>query len=170
MTFDEFDLNPELRESIDYMGFRETTPVQEKAIPVILAGDDLIACAQTGTGKTAAYLIPILNFITEEHTGHTHTLILVPTRELAIQIDQQIQGLAYTLNITSLAVYGGGIGSAWDQEKAALSKGADIIVANADLPYVYRSLLPDKRKSARLDRMKYSCLLRKYLKLITGLL
>jgi len=129
MTFDEFDLNPELRESIDYMGFRETTPVQEKAIPVILAGDDLIACAQTGTGKTAAYLIPILNFITEEHTGHTHTLILVPTRELAIQIDQQIQGLAYTLNITSLAVYGGGIGSAWDQEKAALSKGADIIVA-----------------------------------------
>lgn len=129
MTFDEFDLNPELRESIDYMGFRETTPVQEKSIPVILAGDDLIACAQTGTGKTAAYLIPILNFITEAHTGLTHTLILVPTRELAIQIDQQIQGLAYTMNITSLAVYGGGVGSAWDQERAALSKGADIIVA-----------------------------------------
>ncbi len=129
MTFDEFDLNPELRESIDYMGFRETTPVQEKSIPVILAGDDLIACAQTGTGKTAAYLIPILNFITEARTGLTHTLILVPTRELAIQIDQQIQGLAYTMNITSLAVYGGGVGSAWDQERAALSKGADIIVA-----------------------------------------
>ncbi|TFH47834.1 MAG: DEAD/DEAH box helicase, partial [Bacteroidia bacterium] len=129
MTFDEFDLNPELRESIDYMGFRETTPVQEMAIPVILAGDDLIACAQTGTGKTAAYLIPVLNFITEAHTGHTHTLILVPTRELAIQIDQQVQGLAYTMNITSLAVYGGGVGSAWDQEKAALSRGADIIVA-----------------------------------------
>ena len=94
MTFDEFDINPELRESIDYMGFRDTTPIQEKAIPVILSGNDLIGCAQTGTGKTAAYLIPVLNFITEANTGHTHTLILVPTRELAIQIDQQVQGLS----------------------------------------------------------------------------
>ena len=129
MLFDELDLNPELLESIDYMGFRETTPIQEKAIPVILAGSDLIACAQTGTGKTAAYLLPIMNYISEQRPIHTHTLILVPTRELALQIDQQIQGLAYTLNITSLAVYGGGVGSGWDQEKAALSRGADIIVA-----------------------------------------
>ncbi|MGD0341549.1 MAG: DEAD/DEAH box helicase [Bacteroidales bacterium] len=116
-------------ESIDYMGFRETTPIQEKAIPVILSGRDLIGCAQTGTGKTAAYLLPIMNFILESRPSHTHTLILVPTRELAIQIDQQIQGLAYTVHITSIAVYGGGDGSGWDQEKAALSKGADIIVA-----------------------------------------
>ena len=129
MIFDELDLNPELLESIDYMGFRETTPIQEKAIPVILSGRDLIACAQTGTGKTAAFLLPIMNFISETRPVHTHTLILVPTRELAIQIDQQIQGLAYTLNITSLAVYGGGDGSGWDQERVALSKGADIIVA-----------------------------------------
>jgi superfamily II DNA/RNA helicase len=129
MIFDELDLNPELLESIDYMGFRETTPIQEKAIPVILAGKDLIACAQTGTGKTAAYLLPVMNHIFENRPSHTHTLILVPTRELAIQIDQQIQGLAYTLNITSLAVYGGGDSSGWDQEKTALSKGADIIVA-----------------------------------------
>ncbi len=129
MIFDDLDLNPELLESIDYMGFRETTPIQEKAIPVILSGRDLIACAQTGTGKTAAFLLPIMNYISEKRPSHTHTLILVPTRELAIQIDQQIQGLAYTLNITSLAVYGGGDGSGWDQEKAALSKGADIIVA-----------------------------------------
>jgi superfamily II DNA/RNA helicase len=111
------------------MGFRETTPIQERVIPVILAGRDLIGCAQTGTGKTAAFLLPILNFISEKRPVHTHTLILVPTRELAIQIDQQIQGLAYTLNITSLAVYGGGDGIGWDQEKVALSKGADIIVA-----------------------------------------
>jgi superfamily II DNA/RNA helicase len=129
VLFDELDLNPGLLESIDYMGFRETTPIQEKAIPVILSGSDLIACAQTGTGKTAAYLLPIMNHIFEKRSGHTHTLVLVPTRELAIQIDQQIQGLAYTLNITSLAVYGGGDGSGWDQEKAALSRGADIIVA-----------------------------------------
>ncbi len=129
MIFDDLDLSPELLESIDYMGFRETTPIQEKAIPVIMSGRDLIACAQTGTGKTAAYLLPIMNQISENRPSHTHTLILVPTRELALQIDQQIQGLAYTLNITSLAVYGGGDGSGWDQEKAALSKGADIIVA-----------------------------------------
>ena len=129
MIFDDLDLNPELLESIDYMGFREATPIQGKAIPVILSGRDLIACAQTGTGKTAAYLLPIMNSISEKHPSHTHTLILVPTRELAIQIDQQIIGLAYTLNITSIAVYGGGDGSGWEQEKAALSRGADIIVA-----------------------------------------
>jgi superfamily II DNA/RNA helicase len=129
VLFDELDLNPELLESIEYMGFRETTPIQEKAIPVILAKHDLIACAQTGTGKTAAYLLPIMNHIFETRPSHTHTLILVPTRELAIQIDHEIQGLAYTLNITSLAVYGGGDGSGWEQEKDALSKGADIIVA-----------------------------------------
>lgn len=129
MIFDELALNPELLESIGYMGFSETTPIQEKAIPVILSGKDLIACAQTGTGKTAAFLLPVMNYITEKRPEHTHTLILVPTRELAIQIDQQIQGLAYTLKITSIAVYGGGDGSGWDQEKAALSMGADIIVA-----------------------------------------
>ncbi len=129
MIFDDLDLNPELLESIDYMGFRETTPIQEKAIPVILSGRDLIGCAQTGTGKTAAFLLPIMNSISEKHPEHTHTLILVPTRELALQIDQQILGLAYTLNITSLAVYGGGDSSGWEQERAALSKGADIIVA-----------------------------------------
>jgi len=129
VIFDDLDLNPELQEAIGYMGFRETTPIQERVIPVILSGRDLIGCAQTGTGKTAAFLLPILNFISEKRPVHTHTLILVPTRELAIQIDQQIQGLAYTLNITSLAVYGGGDGIGWDQEKVALSKGADIIVA-----------------------------------------
>lgn len=129
MIFNESDLIPELLESIEYMGFTETTPVQEKALPAIMAGKDLIACAQTGTGKTAAYLLPILNGIFTKKPDHTHTLILVPTRELAIQIDQQIIGLAYTLGITSIAVYGGGDGSGWEQEKVALSGGTDIIVA-----------------------------------------
>ncbi|MDX9811588.1 MAG: DEAD/DEAH box helicase [Bacteroidales bacterium] len=129
MLFDELGLIPELMESVDYMGFRETTPVQGQAIPVIMSGKDLIACAQTGTGKTAAFLLPVLNDIFRKRPAHIHTLILVPTRELAIQIDRQILGLAYTLDITSLAVYGGGDGSTWDQEKSALTTGADIIVA-----------------------------------------
>jgi ATP-dependent RNA helicase RhlE len=129
MIFEDLDLNPEILESIEYMGFREATPIQEQAIPVIIKGKDLIACAQTGTGKTAAYLLPVMNHISELRPSHTHTLILVPTRELAIQIDQQIVGFAYTLNITSIAVYGGGDGSGWEQERTALSKGADIIVA-----------------------------------------
>ena len=128
MIFEDLDLNPELLESINYMGYRETTPIQEQSIPVILSGRDLIACAQTGTGKTAAYLLPLMSFISEKRHGNTHALILVPTRELALQIDQQIQGLAYTLNINSLAVYGG-IGTGWDQERDALTRGADIIVA-----------------------------------------
>lgn len=129
MIFEELDLIPELLESIDFMGFKEPTPIQEKTIPIILSGKDLIACAQTGTGKTAAFLLPIMNSISQKRSSHTHTLILVPTRELAIQIDQQVQGLAYTLNITSIAVYGGGEGSGWDQERSALSGGVDIIVA-----------------------------------------
>ncbi|MDX9946048.1 MAG: DEAD/DEAH box helicase [Bacteroidales bacterium] len=129
MVFENLGLIPELLESIEYMGFSETTPIQEKAIPVIMAGKDLIASAQTGTGKTAAFLLPVMNDICRKRPEHTHTLILVPTRELAIQIDQQILGLAYTLNITSIAVYGGGDGSGWEQEKVALSKGADMIVA-----------------------------------------
>ncbi|MBE0674079.1 MAG: DEAD/DEAH box helicase, partial [Bacteroidales bacterium] len=129
MTFNDFNLKPELLDSVYYMGFRDATPIQEKAIPVILEGRDLIACAQTGTGKTAAFLLPVLNSIYGTHSTHTHVLILVPTRELAIQIDQQIQGLAYSLNITSLAVYGGGDGSDWEQEKTALTNGAEIIVA-----------------------------------------
>jgi len=72
MLFDDLDLNPEILESIDYMGYRETTPIQEKAIPVIMAGKDLIACAQTGTGKTAAFLVPLLSFISEKRHGQTH--------------------------------------------------------------------------------------------------
>jgi superfamily II DNA/RNA helicase len=117
MLFDELNLNNDLLESIEYMGFKEATPVQEMAIPVILSGNDLIACAQTGTGKTAAYLVPILNNIAGKRSGHVHTLVLVPTRELAIQIDQQIQGLGYTLNITSIAVYGGAMASAGTRKK-----------------------------------------------------
>ncbi len=129
MKFDQFDLTPALLESIGYNGFSEATPIQERAIPVILEGRDLIACAQTGTGKTAAFLIPILDSISSGGCEFTHTLVLVPTRELAIQIDQHIQGLAYTLGINSIAIYGGSDGSDWEQQKTALSAGAEIVVA-----------------------------------------
>ena len=129
MTFDDFNLSTDLLDALYYMGFRDATPIQQQAIPAILDGSDLIACAQTGTGKTAAFLLPVLDFQAKKPTTDTNTLILVPTRELAIQIDQQIQGFAYTLNISSIAIYGGGDGSDWGQQKYALTKGADIIVA-----------------------------------------
>jgi len=129
MKFDDFNLSGELLDAIFYMGYEKATPIQEQSIPVILEGKDLIACAQTGTGKTAAYLLPILEFIYNKQTRETNTLIIVPTRELAIQIDQQVQGLAYTLDVTSISIYGGGDGDDWGQQKTALTKGADIIVA-----------------------------------------
>jgi superfamily II DNA/RNA helicase len=130
MKFEEFDLSDELLDAISYMGFNEATPIQERAIPEILKGNDLIACAQTGTGKTAAFLLPVLEFMhNRKNHNVTSTLIIVPTRELAIQIDQHVQGLSYTLNITSISIYGGGDGDDWGQQKTALTKGADIIVA-----------------------------------------
>jgi superfamily II DNA/RNA helicase len=129
MKFNEFGLNDELLEAIGYMGFEEATPVQENTIPEILTGQDMIACAQTGTGKTAAFLLPVLHKLSKEDPRHTDTLIIVPTRELAIQIDEQIRGLAYFSNISSMAIYGGGDGPGWDQEKKALLDGTNIIIA-----------------------------------------
>ncbi len=129
MKFTDFGLDERLLEAIDYMGFEEATPVQELAIPDILDGKDLICCAQTGTGKTAAFILPVLNKLAMEHNPGTDTLVIVPTRELAVQIHQQIQGLSYFVSVGSLAIYGGGDGSEWDQEKIALTKGNDIIVA-----------------------------------------
>jgi ATP-dependent RNA helicase RhlE len=111
------------------MNYQQATPIQEQAIPSILSGKDLLACAQTGTGKTAAYLIPILDKVAHETNEQTGALILVPTRELAVQIDQQIQGLGYFVGATSIAVYGGNKGPEWDQQKKALTQGADIIIA-----------------------------------------
>ncbi len=116
-------------EAISFMGFEQATPVQELAVPEILKGNDLIACAQTGTGKTAAFVLPVLDNLTKDHKHETSVLIIVPTRELAIQIDQAIQGFTYFTPVESTPVYGGGSGSDWDSEKRALTSGADIIVA-----------------------------------------
>ncbi|MEO6287988.1 MAG: DEAD/DEAH box helicase [Dyadobacter sp.] len=129
MNFNEFELHEDVLSAVDSMNYQQATPIQEQAIPYILSGKDLLACAQTGTGKTAAYLIPILDKVAHETNVHTGALILVPTRELAVQIDQQIQGLGYFVGATSIAVYGGNKGPEWDQQKKALTQGADIIIA-----------------------------------------
>jgi superfamily II DNA/RNA helicase len=129
MRFDEFGLNDQLLEAISYMGFEKASPVQEQAIPEILNNRDLIAFAQTGTGKTAAFVLPILNKISENPDGGINTLIIVPTRELAIQIEQQIQGFSYFLPVNSVAIYGGGDGADYNVEAKALKSHADIIVA-----------------------------------------
>ena len=129
MTFNEFNFQPELTEGLLYMGFDKATPIQEQAIPLILANKDLIACAQTGTGKTAAYLLPVINKIIQSPGDYINTLIIVPTRELAIQIDESLQGFSYFAPVSALAIYGGNNGSAFDQEKKALTEGANIIIA-----------------------------------------
>lgn len=129
MKFEELGLGDQLLEAISYMGFEEASPIQELAIPLIMQGHDLIGCAQTGTGKTAAFLLPMLDAISNSGHGKTKCLILAPTRELAIQIEGQVQGFAYFLGVSSIAIYGGGSGGDWDAQKKALTKGADIIVA-----------------------------------------
>lgn len=120
-----------MMEGLEAIGYERPTPVQEQAIPVIMQKRDLIACAQTGTGKTAAFLLPVIDALVRETnaTPGIKALIIAPTRELAIQIDQQLEGLAYFANISSIAVYGGGSGALFDQEKKALQKGADVVVA-----------------------------------------
>ena len=129
--FHAFNLHDDLVEGIESMGYRTATPIQKQAIPVILEGRDLIASAQTGTGKTAAYLLPIIDRIS--HSNHpqdrTTTLVLVPTRELAKQIDEQVEGFGYFASVSSLAIYGGGKSENWEQQKRALTHGADIIIA-----------------------------------------
>lgn len=129
MKFTELGLNETLLEAISFMNFEEATEIQEKAIPKILEGNDLIGCAQTGTGKTAAFILPTLHQVIKNKTKGTSVLVLVPTRELAIQIDQQIQGLAYFTETSSMAIFGGADGISWEQERRALSEGSDVIIA-----------------------------------------
>jgi len=129
MKFTELKLNDSVLEALSYMGFENATPIQEKAIPLILENKDLIACAQTGTGKTGAFVLPILNKLVGKEDNNIDTLIVVPTRELAVQIEKEIQGLSYFLSVGSKSVYGGGTGKDFDLEKDALQNGTDIIVA-----------------------------------------
>jgi len=111
------------------MGYETATPIQQMAIPIVLKGKDIIGCAQTGTGKTAAFLLPVIEHILANKVKGVAALIIVPTRELAIQIDQQVEGLGYFTGVGSMAIYGGGDGTSFEQEKQALSGGAEIIIA-----------------------------------------
>jgi len=129
MKFTDLNLNESLLEAISHMGFENATPIQEFAIPKILDNKDIIACAQTGTGKTAAFILPILNKLVGKEDMNIDTLIIVPTRELAVQIEQEIQGLSYFVSVGSQAIYGGGDGKDWEKQKDALKNGTDIIVA-----------------------------------------
>ena len=130
MTFKELGLTDSLLAGIDSMGYKTATPVQSQVIQPILAGKDIIASAQTGTGKTAAFLLPIVNkIITEPHDENKiNALIIVPTRELAIQIADNMEGLGYFTNVSCIAVYGGGDGNSFTAEKTALTSGCDIVV------------------------------------------
>src|ERR1051326_8044883 len=118
-------------DGIRSLNYKTPTPVQEQAIPFVLQGKDLIVSTQTGTGKTAAYLLPLIHKIISE-LSHDHkrvkALVLVPTRELAVQIDQLMEGLSYFTDISSIAVYGGGDGISFSREQQALTAGADIVI------------------------------------------
>jgi superfamily II DNA/RNA helicase len=129
MQFNEFGFSPQLIEGIEAIGFETATPIQEQAIPVIMQGKDLIASAQTGTGKTAAFLLPVIEKITTSpQDGNIHALVIVPTRELAMQIDQHFQGFSYFTPVSSIAVYGGTDGISYSQEQQALTEGADVVI------------------------------------------
>ena len=131
MRFDELDLEDAVLDGLYDMNFDETTPVQELTIPVILEGKDIIACAQTGTGKTAAYTLPLLSRLVAEGNpdNHIRAVIMVPTRELAQQIDQQMEGFSYFMPVSSVAVYGGNDGILFEQQKKGLTLGADVVIA-----------------------------------------
>lgn len=131
MKFSELQLNNCVLDALDAMRFDECTPIQEQAIPLILEGKDLIAVAQTGTGKTAAFLLPVINKLSEGNhpEDSINCIIMSPTRELAQQIDQQMEGFSYFMPVSSVAVYGGSDGVLFEQQKRGLTLGADVVIA-----------------------------------------
>lgn len=129
LSFRQFGFEQSILDGLDSIGFENPTPIQEKIIPLIMQGKDVIGCAQTGTGKTAAYLLPVLHRVITNPVEGINTMIIAPTRELALQIAQQLEGFSYFMNISSLAIYGGTDGIEWEQQKRALTQGVDIVVA-----------------------------------------
>lgn len=152
MKFSAFEFDPRLQEGIEASNYTEATPIQEQVIPLILQGKDIIASAQTGTGKTAAFLLPLVHKIltTQIDSDAIKSLIIVPTRELAIQIQNHLEGLSYFTSIGSIAVYGGNDGSAFLQEKKALSLGADVVVCTPG-----KMLYHIKTGQVKLDKLQY---------------
>jgi len=130
LNFDEFGFDDDLMDGIDAMGYHTATPVQQEVIPHIIAGKDIIAAAQTGTGKTAAFLLPVIQkLLSQPHEAHMiNAMIIVPTRELAVQITQTLEGIAYYTSISFISVYGGTGGALFANEKKALTSGVDIVV------------------------------------------
>lgn len=129
MNFQEFGFDRRLLDAIDSMGYEQPTPIQEKAIPLIMQGRDMIGSAQTGTGKTAAFLLPLIHkILISGKRDCIKALIIVPTRELAMQIDQQMEGFSYFTEVSSLAVYGGTDGFSFDREKTSFTEGTDVII------------------------------------------
>lgn len=131
MRFDEILTNDDVLDGLWDMHFDECTPIQEKTIPAVLAGRDLLACAQTGTGKTAAYLLPVINELAEGGypDDSVNCVVMSPTRELAQQIDRQLQGFAYFMPVSGMAVYGGTDGATYEQQRKSLKMGADVVIA-----------------------------------------
>ena len=131
MYFDELPLADEVLDALWDMHFDECTPVQEHTIPVILEGRDVISCAQTGTGKTAAFILPLLtNLLYDNHDPNKlNAIIMAPTRELAQQIDQQMEGFGFYVPFSSVAIYGGNDSGAWGTQSTGLQRGADIVIA-----------------------------------------
>lgn len=132
MEFYDLDLNDNTLDALEDMHFYTCTPVQEKCIPEILDGHDVLGVAQTGTGKTAAYLLPILSMLDDGGFPNDaiNCIVMSPTRELAQQIDQAMQGFAYYMSeVSSVAVYGGNDGNRYDQEAKGMKMGADVIIA-----------------------------------------
>jgi superfamily II DNA/RNA helicase len=152
LNFSDFTFSTEIFEAIDAMGFSEPTPIQIKAIPAILDGRDVIGCAQTGTGKTAAYILPLLEKMAnlDSDARTINTLVIAPTRELALQIDQHFEGFSYYVPISSIPVYGGGDGSTWDVQKSAMLKGADVVIATPG-----RLITHLKLGYLKLDKVKF---------------
>ena len=130
MRFDELALSDDILDALDAMHFEECTPIQEQSIDLILDGNDLIACAQTGTGKTAAYLLPIIDLLADtEATPTVKCVVMVPTHELAQQIDRQMEGFSYYIPVSSLAIHGGNDGKEFARQQHALRQGADMVIA-----------------------------------------
>lgn len=131
MRFDELELSDDVLDALDAMRFGDCTPIQEQAIPLIFSGRDLIAVAQTGTGKTAAYLLPVIDMLADEPepTDSVSCIVMSPTRELAQQIDRQLEGFSYYLPISSVAIYGGTDGKEFARQQNGLKSGADVVIA-----------------------------------------
>ena len=130
MRFDQLSLSDDILDALDEMNFEECTPIQEQSIDLILEGNDLIACAQTGTGKTAAYLLPVIDLLADtEADSKVKCVIMVPTHELAQQIDRQMEGFSYYIPVSSLAIHGGNDGKEFARQQHALRQGADMVIA-----------------------------------------